>query len=63
MCHGVTGSPQLFALFVGLPLALIRNIELFSIPSTLSQLGIFYAVAVVSYYGFGDLKENKKNPG
>ena len=34
---------------------MIKNIELFSIPSTLSQFGIFYSVAIVAYYGYSDI--------
>ena len=42
---------------------MIPNMELFSIPSTVSQFGIFYAVGVVGYYGFGNLHENRLSPG
>ena len=47
------------------PLCLIRRMALFGIPSTLSQLGIFYTVAVVIYHcvvaDFG--KESQLRPG
>ena len=41
----------LFAWGLGFPLAMLPNIELFSVPSTGSQIGIFYAAALIAYYG------------
>jgi len=53
----------IFAWGIGFPLSMIRNIELFSIPSTVSQFGIFYSVAIVAYYGFKNVAANEDNPG
>lgn len=53
----------IFAWVVGFPLSMIKNIELFSIPSTLSQFGIFYSVGIVAYFGYSNISGNQQSPG
>eukprot|EP00040_Diaphanoeca_grandis_P020999 m.111710 g.111710 ORF g.111710 m.111710 type:complete len:479 (+) comp28142_c0_seq3:118-1554(+) len=44
------------------PLALIPNMSVFSIPSTLSQVGVMFGVLLVTYYCFRDFPSNKSEP-
>lgn len=53
----------IFAWVIGFPLSMIKNIELFSIPSTLSQFGIFYSVGIVAYFGYSNISGNQQSPG